>query len=232
MQTGRTTSSSRSSRVICLAPLIATAHCAAGSVDVTLLDRDDAPIGGVAVYAVPLDASRAGPEAASPPGVPAAVMDQADSAFVPHLLVVESGTGVAFPNNDTVSHHVYSFSAAKTFELPLYKGDRHAPVQFDTPGVVVLGCNIHDDMLGYIVVVDTPHFAVTDAAGNARLPTLPDGDYAVHVFTPRARPDALPEPATITVDGTSTHALTIELDARLMPAHDSHGGTSLTWDPY
>ncbi len=64
-----------------------------------------------------------------------------------------------------MSHHVYSFSEAKTFELALYKGNAHPPLVFDRPGVVVLGCNIHDSMLGYILVVDTPHFASTDAAG-------------------------------------------------------------------
>src|SRR5690606_36796589 len=118
-----------------------------------------------------------------------AVMEQADRRFVPRVLVVQTGTEVAFPNNDTVSHHVYSFSAAKPFELALYKGNTHPPVTFDVPGVVVLGCNIHDEMFGNIRVVDTPHHALIDAAGLARLGNLAPGRYAVHAWTPRARQD-------------------------------------------
>ena len=89
-------------------------------------------------------------------------MDQAKNAFVPICWSCRPGTSVLFPNNDAVSHQVYSFSEAKTFELGLYKGNVYPPLQFDKPGVVVLGCNIHDGMLGYIVVVDTPYFALTD----------------------------------------------------------------------
>ena len=70
-----------------------------------------------------------------------------------------------FPNNDTVSHQVYSFSAAKRFQLPLYKGEVHPPVTFDRPGLVVLGCNIHDVMVGYIYVTDAPYFGKTDREG-------------------------------------------------------------------
>jgi hypothetical protein len=69
-----------------------------------------------------------------------------------------------------VSHQVYSFSPARRFQLPLYKGEAHSPVAFDTAGLVVLGCNIHDDMVGYIFVADSPYFARTDADGNAENP--------------------------------------------------------------
>jgi plastocyanin len=79
-----------------------------------------------------------------------AQMDQRNREFVPHVLVIEAGTWVDFPNSDTVSHQVYSFSPAKPFQLPLYKGSAHPPVLFDHPGLVTLGCNIHDNMLGYI----------------------------------------------------------------------------------
>ena len=91
-----------------------------------------------------------------------------------------------------MSHHVYSFSETKTFELPLYKGDVYPPVLFDQPGIVVLGCNIHDGMLGYVVVVDTPHFARTNEQGVALIDGVPNGDYAVTVWTPRVRPASLP----------------------------------------
>ena len=112
-------------------------------------------------------------------------MDQQKGQFMPHMLVVQSGTAVDFPNSDNVSHHVYSFSKTKTFELPLYKGDVYPPQVFDQPGIVVLGCNIHDGMLGYIVVVDTPHFALTNEQGVALIDDVPNGEYVLQSWTPR-----------------------------------------------
>jgi plastocyanin len=113
-----------------------------------------------------------------------AVMDQRDTAFVPGVLPVQAGTSVSFPNSDSVQHQVYSFSAAKPFELPLYAGTPLQPVRFDTPGVVVVGCNIHDWMIGHIVVLDTPYFGKTDAAGRASL-QAPPGAYRLRIWHPR-----------------------------------------------
>lgn len=94
-----------------------------------------------------------------------AIMDQRNKQFVPSVLAVRSGTAVKFPNSDDIRHHVYSFSPTKRFELRLYKGTPSEPVLFDKPGVVVLGCNIHDWMVGYVYVTDDPWFAVSDEQG-------------------------------------------------------------------
>lgn len=102
--------------------------------------------------------------------------------FVPEVLVVTAGTQVQFPNHDTVRHHVYSFSPAKKFELKLYSGTPANPVLFDQPGVVVLGCNIHDQMVGWILVVETPYYAQADAAGAARIDKVPPGEYTLNVW--------------------------------------------------
>ena len=110
---------------------------------------------------------------AAPPGAPRAPikfpwayrMAQKDMSFVPFVLVVPVGAEVAFPNFDPVLHHVYSFSPAKPFELKLYGRDQTRVVKFDRVGIVAVGCNIHDDMTGYIRVVDTPFAAKTNAAG-------------------------------------------------------------------
>jgi plastocyanin len=115
----------------------------------------------------------------------AARMEQRERRFIPELLVVSTGTLVEFPNNDTVSHQVYSFSAPRTFQLPLYKGSVHPPVAFDKPGLVVLGCNIHDDMVAYIVVTDSPYHAQTDAQGRARIADVPAGSYRLKLWAPR-----------------------------------------------
>lgn len=110
-------------------------------------------------------------------------MGQRDKAFVPRLRVIQTGTSVNFPNFDTVRHHVYSFSPARTFEIKLYAGTPAAPVVFDKAGTATLGCNIHDKMLGYIHVVNTPFHGVTDANGQLTL-DLPAGEHRVRVWAP------------------------------------------------
>lgn len=113
-----------------------------------------------------------------------AVMDQLHRAFVPQVLVVAVGTSVEFPNNDSVSHEIYSFSPAKRFQLPLYKGEPHLPVLFDRPGLVVLGCNIHDQMVGYIYVTDAPYFGATQVDGSLNLKGLAPGNYKMTFWSP------------------------------------------------
>lgn len=123
-----------------------------------------------------------------------AVMDQQDKQFVPNVLVVRTGTQVKFPNSDNIRHHVYSFSPAKRFELRLYQGTPSEPVTFDKPGVVVLGCNIHDWMIGYVYVTDDPRYAVTNQQGQAQIDQLPKGRYAVTLWHPQT-PNMLPQKA-------------------------------------
>jgi hypothetical protein len=96
--------------------------------------------------------------------------------------VVTVGTAVDFPNRDTVRHHVYSFSPAKRFELKLYVGKPEAPVVFDRPGIAVLGCNVHDQMAAWVVIVETPWFARSDAQGRARLADVPAGRHQLRTW--------------------------------------------------
>lgn len=112
------------------------------------------------------------------------LMDQVNTQFSPHILTIQKDTQVHFPNSDSVKHHVYSFSPAKTFELRLYKALNADPLLFAKSGAVELGCNIHDWMLGYVFVVDTPYFGKTDITGNLTL-DLPDGEYQLDVWHPR-----------------------------------------------
>ncbi|MEQ1529812.1 MAG: methylamine utilization protein [Methylococcales bacterium] len=111
------------------------------------------------------------------------VLDQKSREFIPHVLAIKVGTPVFFPNSDDIRHHVYSFSPAKRFEIKLYSGTPKKPVVFDQPGVVVVGCNIHDWMLGYIVVTDSPYVTKTDDQGNWSL-ELPDGRYQLSLWHP------------------------------------------------
>ncbi|WP_434574216.1 methylamine utilization protein [Pseudomonas sp. Z3-8] len=123
----------------------------------------------------------------APLAPPSANMDQRNQQFAPHVLAVHTGTPIKFPNSDNIRHQVYSFSPAKRFELRLYEGTPSEPVLFDKPGVVVLGCNIHDRMLGYVFVTDDPRFAVSDAQGNVVLNDLPVGEYRVTLWHPRLK---------------------------------------------
>lgn len=134
-----------------------------------------------------------------------AVMDQIDKNFVPHVLVIQQGQQVLFPNSDNIRHHVYSFSPAKPFEIKLYAGTPKAPIRFDNPGIVVLGCNIHDRMLGYIVVADTAQAGKTDAQGNLSLATGPMPD-TLRVWHPLLMAP-VPEPITLPMPAADTHGV-------------------------
>ncbi len=109
---------------------------------------------------------------------------QQDLTFRPFVSAVQAGTPVDFPNQDKTRHHVYSFSPAKVFELKLYAGKPEAPVLFDTPGIVALGCNIHDYMQAYVYVGESPFLAVTDEQGIATFNELPAGGYQLKLWHP------------------------------------------------
>jgi len=140
-----------------------------------------------------------------------AEIQQKDKKFMPFVTVVQTGTSISFPNNDTVRHHAYSFSPAKPFELKLYSGKPAAPVVFDKPGTVVVGCNIHDQMVAYIQVVDTPYFAKTDASGAARLPAIPPGKYVLKTWHPKQPASAAPLEQNIQLDSNGT-SLAVKLN--------------------
>jgi len=110
---------------------------------------------------------------------------QASRQFIPQVSVVTVGTSVVFPNRDTVRHHVYSFSPSKTFELKLYTGTLADPVVFDKPGIAVLGCNIHDNMTAWVVIVETPYYGRSDADGKLTLDNLPPGNYRLRTWHTR-----------------------------------------------
>jgi plastocyanin len=163
---------------------------AAATIDVHVTDGRGAPIRDAVVYAVPEGRT-------APPPRRAAVMDQKNRMFIPHVLPIQTGTSVRFPNSDDIRHHVYSFSPAKPFQLPLYKGMPANPIVFDRPGVVTLGCNIHDQMSAYIVIVDTPFFEKTGANGSATLKDVDAGRYSLHVWYQDMRDEPVPESVTV-----------------------------------
>jgi len=146
-----------------------------------------------------------------------ALMDQVDRAFKPDLLVIPVGSTVQFPNSDSVSHQIYSFSPAKRFQLPLYHGKPYPPVHFDQAGVVTLGCNIHDEMLAYLLVTDAPYFGRTDASG-AWSAEVPSGRYRVTLWHPRLRDSESDLTRELTVGEADRAELTVHLTRALQPA--------------
>jgi plastocyanin len=140
---------------------------------------------------------------------------QIDREFVPAVTVIPVGSLVSFPNQDDILHHVYSFSKAKTFDLPLYKGIPNEPIKFDIAGVATLGCNIHDWMSAYVVIVDTPYFQKTNQLGEAQLTNVSAGEYELVLWHPRQKKSYR---ETITIDDQLV-AKNIEL--RLKPSFRS-----------
>jgi plastocyanin len=139
-------------------------------------------------------------------------VQQHDREFVPYLTVVQTGTAVRFPNQDPIRHHVYSFSQPKKFEIKLYAGDGPEPIVFDKPGLVTMGCNVHDWMLGYVFIVDTPWFGKTDPEGMVQIDAVEDGEYEARVWHPRERHEVALQ--RIKVAGVTAEPLHFTIDAK------------------
>jgi plastocyanin len=150
----------------------------AGTVTVNVKAQSGAAAADTVIVFDPLDAT-------PPAGHDAAIIDQINKKFVPRVTVVRTGTAITFPNSDRIRHQVYSFSPAKTFTLKLYAGSPKTAVTFDQAGLVVLGCNIHDNMVAFVGVVDTPYFAKTTDSGTAVL-DVPAGRYRLRAWHPYA----------------------------------------------
>jgi len=180
----------------------------AGSLAARIVDKKGEPVEGAVLLAFA--------EGGAPgPRKPVVVdVDQVNKEFVPRVSAVAVGTPIRFPNYDQIRHHVYSFSPAKTFEIPLYKGVPADPIVFDKAGVVTLGCNIHDWMQGYVLVTEASHFATSDASGAAKLEGLPAGAVRLQVWHPNldGQPEDTERSVRLEPDGSQT--LTFEIERK------------------
>jgi plastocyanin len=166
--------------VLGLAFAAVLAHAQTADIAASVIDQQGRPVADAVLIAVPVDGNMRSPQRPRDGSI-----DQVDKEFFPRVTIVPVGASVTFPNHDDVRHQVYSFSPAKRFELPLYAGVPAQPVVFDKPGVVVLGCNIHDWMVGYVYVSESPFFAKTGKDGKAVLAELPARAYVVRVWHPQ-----------------------------------------------
>ncbi len=184
--------------------LLRMAPAAAASLAISVQLPDGRPLVDAVVTVQPLG------KKLPPPAPIHSVMDQVNRMFMPEVVVIPVGSSVSFPNSDSVSHQIYSFSPAKRFQLPLYHGKPYPPVPFDHAGIVILGCNIHDWMIGYIDVTDAPFYGTTDARG-AWSAQLPAGRYQITVWHPRMREQSPTLIRELSIDAADRASLTLQL---------------------
>jgi plastocyanin len=209
-------------RTSLLVALVSLCHdLRAGSLVVIVKDAKGTPVSDAVVFAL-------GKGSNAETARSQIVIDQRDKQFIPYVTALQVGTSVFFANTDNIRHHVYSFSPAKKFELPLYSGIPAKPILFDHVGFVTLGCNIHDWMIAYVAVLPTPCFQVTSDAGRALLKNLPAGEYTVDVWHPllKGTPEKYSQQVTVAVRGTPELLFAVDLkpDFRIRRAPDLSSG--------
>jgi plastocyanin len=191
--------------------LLAAGAAGAAELGVRVADREGRPVADAVV--VLQRRGGGGPDAPAPA---THNVDQKDLTFLPYVQLFRPGDAVVFHNSDTTRHHVYSFSPARSFEFVLAPGQSGAPLTLEAPGVVAVGCNIHDGMISYLYVSDAPWMARSGADGRVRFDGLPAGEYDVQVWHPRLPPMGAPPGQTgVALAADARPTLTFSL--RLLP---------------
>jgi plastocyanin len=212
-----------------LIALFACASAQAAGVTVTVADAKDRPVDQVVVILEPVGGDHGSTPARSS-GSPHALIDQQNLQFVPAVSVVRTGTAIEFPNSDQVRHQVYSFSAAKNFKLALYAGKIYPPLIFEKPGLVTLGCNIHDSMIGFVYVTDSPWFGKTGAQGRVEIAAVPPGDYRVRLWHPRFAAEEAQIERALKIAATGDATLEVSLKRPMQP--EPGNNSSNKWKGY
>lgn len=182
------------------------------------LDSAEGPLEDAVVSLMPLDFEP------PPPAEAGREIVQDNKEYEPYVTAVRAGAVVKFPNRDSVQHHIYSVSKAKRFEKPLYASGSSETEVFERTGIVTLGCNIHDWMIAYVVVLPTPWFVKTGPDGLARLEGLPPGRYRLEIWHPRLS-RSLTREITLAAGDNPSEAVSLKLkpDRRIRRAPT--GGT-------
>lgn len=178
--------------------------------------------GGVVVWLTPLDGA-----ALRGASRQRSVVTQRDKRFFPHIVAVETGAEVSFPNEDPFFHNVFSIFNGKRFDLGLYASGETRPVNFTRPGISYIFCNIHPHMSAVVVTLDTPYFAVSDAAGNLVFGEVPAGNYRLGVWHERAKPEtltALTRTVQVSVGGLNLGAIQVSEEGYVPRPHPNKYG--------
>ena len=206
--------------VAVLASSLSCLYAYAEIINLTVTDQSGKPVNNTIVSAYSLNKQNLPPINSEK----TIIVDQINKEFVQHVTPIQVGTAINFPNHDQIRHHVYSLSPAKNFEIPLYKGIPAEPITFEQEGVAVLGCNIHDRMSAYIVVIDSPYFAKTEDQGRASL-TLPVGEYELHFWHRDA--DEHSKNSKQPIKMTAGQAENISVELKLKPSWSSERASLL-----
>jgi len=185
-----------------------------------------ADLSNVVVWLTPLGSRNPAPAISDAARV-APVLTQHNKTFEPHVLVVEEGTVVKFPNKDPFFHNIFSLFEGKRFDLGLYEAGTTRSVRFDRPGVSYLFCNIHAEMSSVVVVVETPYFAISDRAGSISIPDVPNGRYQLRVWYERSRPEDLKNldlPVTISASERDLRTIKVIENPNFTVAHKNKYG--------
>lgn len=196
---------------------------AAASLVVKVTRLDGKPVAGAVVLLH-------GPPGSKSPPPATFIVDQVGQTFTPDLTVIAVGSTVTFPNSDKVSHQVYSFSPTKRFQLPLYRGTPYAPITFANAGTITLGCNIHDEMIAYLVVTDAGWFGRTAQDGSWSSADLPAGDYRIEVWHPRMREATAMLERPLKMESAAPVRLDVQLTRSLRP--EPLGIKPRSWSDY
>jgi plastocyanin len=196
---------------------------AAASLVVKVTRPDGKPVAGAVVLLH-------GPPGSKSPPPSNFIVDQVSQTFTPDLTVIAVGSTVTFPNSDKVSHQVYSFSPAKRFQLPLYRGTPYAPISFVNAGVVTLGCNIHDDMIAYLIATNAGWFGRTGQDGSWSAADLPAGDFRIEVWHPRMREATEMLERPLKLESAAPARLDVQLTRSMRP--EPLGLKPRTWSDY
>jgi plastocyanin len=209
---------------LALAALVASAQAAvATTLTAEVVDQDGRPVVNAVVTLVP-DSKGSMPAAASRLAAEKTI-DQRNETFLPMVTIVPKGGHIVFSNNDQTTHQVYSFSAAKQFEITLTRGEKSQPIAFDNAGIAALGCNIHDHMIAYAFVAESPWTALTGAEGRVTLQDMPAGNYEAVVWHPKFPPGREPPKLKTSLTGdTARLSLTVRLISSA-PTSRSHAGS-------
>jgi plastocyanin len=160
----------------------------------------------VVMWLTPLDGP-APNEPAADANATAPQLVQRNKSFEPHVIVVQVGSLIQFPNKDPFFHNIFSMYDGKRFDLGLYEAGTSRSVRFDRPGVSFLFCNIHAEMSAVVIVVDTPYFAMSDRSGHLTIPNVPDGRYQMHMWYERSLPENLKGLTRVVTISEGTRAL-------------------------
>jgi plastocyanin len=205
-------------RVVVCCSLLSAASAGATGIVVQVQDATGKVLPDTVIYVEPEGGA---PAPKSPPG---AQIEQKGLKFMPLVTVVQVGAIINFPNNDKVRHHIYSFSPAHKFDQKLYSGQAASPQVFDKAGTVVLGCNIHDKMIAYVKIVDTPYFAKTDGSGAARIELPAGGKYVVKAWHYNTMGGATPEQTLTVKAGADLSTAIFKLPMKPVVVDDASSG--------